>query len=339
MLLNCVFVYELSERLSMKFALVMRSFLGIALALAAFGSASPVRAQALIPLEVGTMAGDGSAEVFYAADQGFFKAEGLDVHITLFTNASAQASAVFAGTIAFGNGGVGSIGLARQKGILEKIAAPASVYDAQALTAALMVAKDAPYKTAADLDGKTIGTNGLQDQAQLESMLWLEKHGADLKTIKFVEIPFPEMAVALEAHRIDAALMVEPLMTAGATRVRLLGDAMGSIAPHFITTAWFASDSWLQANPDTAARFVRAVAKTAAWANVHHAETEQSLIRSLKLDPAIAHSMTRSVYGLVLDPALMQPVLNTFLHFGVLTKPVAAEDIVWKESPMYKGPR
>jgi len=32
-------------------------------------------------------------------------------------------------------------------------------------------------------------------------------------------------------------------------------------------------------------------------------------------------------------------VLNTFLHFGVLTKPVAAEDIVWKGSPMYKGPK
>jgi len=70
------------------------------------------------------------------------------------------------------------------------VIAPASVYDPKALTAVLMVAKDSPVKSAAELNGKIIGTNGLQDQAQLESMLWLEKHGADLKTIKFVEVPF-----------------------------------------------------------------------------------------------------------------------------------------------------
>jgi ABC-type nitrate/sulfonate/bicarbonate transport system substrate-binding protein len=31
-------------------------------------------------------------------------------------------------------------------------------------------------------------------------MAWLDKHGADLKTIKFIEIPFSEMAVAIQQH-------------------------------------------------------------------------------------------------------------------------------------------
>ena len=194
-------------------------------------------------------------------------------------------------------------------------------------------------KNAADLDGKVVGTNGLQDQAQLESMLWLEKHGADLSTIKFTEVPFPAMAGALAQDRIQAALMVEPLITAGAADVRPFGDAMGAISAHFITTGWFAGDAWLQANPDVAARFVRAMLKTAAWANTHHAESAQILVRSAKLDPAIAAKMTRSTYGLVLDPALMQPVLDTFLHYGVLPKAMSADDVAWKGSPAYKKGR
>jgi NitT/TauT family transport system substrate-binding protein len=299
-------------------------------------AAGPARAAgALIPMEVGTMPGDASAEVYYGVEQGFFRDEGLDVHVTGFTNVSAQAAAVIAGTIAVGNGGVGSIAVARERGILEQVIAPASVYSPSALTAVLMVAKDSQVKNAADLNGKTIGTNGLQDQAQLESMLWLEKHGADLKTIKFVEIPFPEMAGALQQHRIEAALMVEPLITAGAGEVRTFGDAMGAIAPHFITTGWFASDAWLQANPDAAARFVRAMLRTAEWANGHHAESAQILVRSAKLDPVIAGKMTRSTYGTSLDPALMQPVLDMFVHFGVLPKPMSAADLAWRASPAF----
>jgi len=114
------------------------------------------------------------------------------------------------------------------------------------------------------------------------------------------------MAGALQQHRIEAALMVEPLITAGSADVQTFGDAMGAIAPHFITTGWFAGDAWLQANPDVAARFVRAMLRVAVWANAHHAESAQILVRSAKLDPAIAAKMTRSTYGTSLDPALMQ---------------------------------
>src|ERR1700761_3880635 len=89
----------------------------LALTLLAAGSAHA--ADALIPMEVGTMPGDASAEVYYGVEQGFFRAEGLDVHVTGFTNAPAQAAAIIAGTIAAGNGGVGSVALAREHGILE----------------------------------------------------------------------------------------------------------------------------------------------------------------------------------------------------------------------------
>jgi NitT/TauT family transport system substrate-binding protein len=294
---------------------------------------APVHADEPIHLEVATLPGDSSAEAFYAVDRGFFAAEGLDVHVTTMNNASAQAAAIASGSVAIGNGGIGSVALARAHGLLESVIAPASVYEPTALTAALVVAKDAPYTTAAQLNGKTLGTNGLSDQAQFESQLWLEQHGADVKSIRVVEVPFPEMAGALTQHRIDAALMIEPLITAHEGEVRKFGDAMGAIAPAFISTAWFAGDAWIAAHPDVAAKFVRAILKTAVWANAHHAETAQILIREAHLDPAIAGRMTRSTYGTKLDPKLVAPVLDLFHHFGVLATPVAASSVIWAASP------
>jgi ABC-type nitrate/sulfonate/bicarbonate transport system substrate-binding protein len=144
------------------------------------------------------------------------------------------------------------------------------------------------------------------------------------------------MAGALVQRRIDAALMVEPLITAAGSDIRPLGDAMGAVSPHFMTTGWFAADSWLQSHPDIAARFVRGMLKTAQWANAHHAESAQVLVHSAKLDPAIAAKMTRAVYGTVLDPALMQPVIDMFVHFNVLATPMAASDLMWKASPATK---
>ena len=281
------------------------------------------------PLEIATLPGDASAEVFFARDQGFFRDVGLDVHITVLPNVQAQASAIAAGTLAIGNGNVGSIAVAHERGIDLKFIAPASVYNPAALTARLMVAKGSPIRSAADLNGKVVGTNGLQDQAHLESALWIEKHGGDIKSVRFVEVPFPEMAAALARGRIDAALMIEPLLTAAGDDVQPLGDAMGAIAPRFMSTGYFAADAWLRAHGDDARKFNEAIMRAALWANAHHAESAQILIRSARLDPAIAAKMTRATFGTRLDPRLMQPVIDMFVHFGTLPRPLDANELIW----------
>jgi hypothetical protein len=98
----------------------------------------PGAAATLIPLEVGTMQGDSSAEVYYGVDQGFFAAEGLDVHITAFNNTAAEAAAASSSAVDIANGGVGTLAVARERGILNSVIAPASVYAAGAPTATLV---------------------------------------------------------------------------------------------------------------------------------------------------------------------------------------------------------
>jgi len=58
---------------------------------------------------------------------------------------------------------------------------------------------------AADLNGKTIGVNGLRDLQQLCAMSWVDKHGGDSKTLHFIEVRSRRWA-PLSLHRIDAGM-------------------------------------------------------------------------------------------------------------------------------------
>jgi len=68
-----------------------------------------------------------------------------------------------------------------------------------------------------------------------------------VNTIKFVESRFRRWLVALQNHRVAAALMVEPFMEAAKTVARpLTPGAAGAVAPHYLSMGWFSMDSWTQ---------------------------------------------------------------------------------------------
>jgi NitT/TauT family transport system substrate-binding protein len=160
-----------------------------AVALAALGTllvALPVGAQSpLTVVTVGTLSSDNSAAVYYAQELGMFKKVGLDVQISAMANGPATAAAVTGGALDIGVANVASIAVARTRGVPLKFLFPASIAGDGTLTDQIAVAKDSPIKTAADLNGKTIGVNGLRDLQQLCAMSWMDKHGGDSKTVQF----------------------------------------------------------------------------------------------------------------------------------------------------------
>ena len=75
----------------------MRLFICRALVAALVLGVSPVVVQAAdpLPLNLGVMPSDGTSEGFYAYDQGFFKAAGLDVKLTVMNNGAATSISRF----------------------------------------------------------------------------------------------------------------------------------------------------------------------------------------------------------------------------------------------------
>jgi NitT/TauT family transport system substrate-binding protein len=284
----------------------------------------------LLPLNLGVMASDGTSEGFYAYDMGFFKAAGLDVKLTVMNNGAMLTSAMTAGDLDIAIASVGVVAMAHDHNLPMRFVAPSAIYLGPPDATVLMVPKDSTVKTGADLNNQIVAINGLKDLTQFTSAAWIDKNGGDVKTIKFVEIPFSEMATALQNHRVAAALMVEPFIEAAKPIARSLGGAAGAVAPRYLTMGWFASDSWSQKNAETIRRFRIAIQKAAVWANAHPNETGAILLQHTKLSPDVIKTMVRAKFDTdaTVDPTIVQPVIDTAAKYGSISKPFPAADII-----------
>jgi NitT/TauT family transport system substrate-binding protein len=291
----------------------------------------PLRAQSAASIRIATTPIDIGAEPFYAEEMGFFKANGIDAKTQLISNGAAITSAVLGGTIDVAQSNVVSLALAHQRGLDVVVIAPAGLYSSKEPTSALVVAKNSPYQSAKDLNGKVIAANGLQNISQIGPEAWLDKNGGNLSSYKWTDMPFPDMIGAINTGRIDAALMAEPVLSdALADGSRVLGYAYDAIAPTFLIGAWFTTGAWAKKNPDLVRRFQKAMITTAAWANKNHAQSAQILSKATKI--VVRPTMKRATYGEKLDPALMQPLIDATVKYGTLKSSFPAIDLVAPEA-------
>lgn len=305
-----------------------RLLLSLLAAAALLAPPYPGRAQetaltiATIPIDVG-------AEVFYAQDQGFFKKAGIDAQIQSITNGPAITSAVAAGAVNIGFSNLVSLATAYKRGVPITIIAPAGLYSSAAPTSICAVGLNSAIKSAKDLDGKVFATNGLRNVGEFGPRAWIDANGGDSATVKFIEMPFPEMPLALARGTIDAALLAEPAATEAKGETRLLSKCYDGIAKSFLISAYFTTTAWAQAHPALVRKFQDVIRETAAWSNRNHDATAAILAREAKIDPAIAAKMVRSVYPEKLDPAQMQPVIDVTAKYGSLTAPFPAAEMIY----------
>lgn len=288
-----------------------------------------LRAADLTVVHAGTIPVDVSAVVEYASTLGYFKDAGLDVQIQVMQSGPVIAPAVIGGTLDVGASNIASIAAARERGLPLKFFAPAALATPQTTTDQVIVTKDSSIKSAADLNGKTVGIVAMKTMQDAAFRLWIDKHGGDSKTIKMIEIPFPSMVAALDAGRVDAAIPSEPFTSMSAATDRGLGGVYGSMPGPFLVFGFFATETWLATNPDVAVRFAGAIHRAALWANGHPKESAVMLAAFTHLDPSVAAAMGRAVYATSLDPAMLQPVLDNAIRYGMLDKPMDANDLIW----------
>jgi NitT/TauT family transport system substrate-binding protein len=303
----------------------------VLLSFAAVAGGSPSGAQQLATLKIATTPTDIGSQVFYAEDRGFFKAAGLDGQVQVISNGAAITSAVIGGAVDIAQSNVVSLAAAHLAGLDVVIVAPAGQYASNVPTSALVVAKNSPIKTAKDLDGKTIAGNGLKNITQVGAFAWMAKNGGDPSTAKFVEMPFPDMAGALETGRVDAAVIAEPELSATLAKGdRVLGYCYDGIAPRFLIGAWFTSGAWAKAHPDLVKRFQRAMAATADWANKNQSASAELLTKYTQI--VVEPTMKRTVYAAKLDPAMIQPLIDASAKYGAIGSTFPAIDLIAPEA-------
>ena len=290
--------------------------------------ATPSGTQTLPVLRVATTPIDTGSQVYYAADEGFFKKAGFDTEITSLNSGSAITAGVNAGSFDFAQVNIISLAQARERGVPFVLVAPAGLYAEKSLTSALVVAKTAPFNAAKDMNGKTIAVNALSSIQQLGVAAWLDKNGGDSTTVKFVEAPIPQMVPSLAAGRLDGALVAEPELDTveHGSAARVLGPAYSGIAKTFLISAWVTSAQFAHDHPDVVRKFADVMAETARWANAHGADSGPILQKYTKV--AVTPTMARVQFAEAFNAGQIQPVLDAAVKYGLVKSPTTTATLL-----------
>lgn len=245
-------------------------------------------------------------------------------------NSGAAVSAgVIGGSIDIGKSNGFGLVLAHAKGIPFLLQAPASNYSTDFPSGELVVAKDSPIRSARDLNGKTLAVPAVGDLFAIVDSGWIDQNGGDSRTVKFVELPIPAAVEAVAAGRVDAATIVNPLLTDAlkAGKVRVLGKSFDSLAKHFTVTYYFTTAEFSSKNADVLARFRKGLAESVAYVLAHQVETAPAIAKFTGGDLQTVETM-HPVLGTLLQPAMIQPIIDAAVKYKAIPTTFSARDMI-----------
>jgi ABC-type nitrate/sulfonate/bicarbonate transport system substrate-binding protein len=277
-------------------------------------------AQPLTAVRIASAPDEDILGALWALDSGAFRKAGLDVTIQKANSGAAVAAAVLGGSIEIGKSSLVALITAHAKGLPLVVVAPAALYDAKDPTVALVVAKDSPAKSGADLNGKTLSVSSLNDQNAIAMEAWIDQHGGDAKTVKFIELPSAAAPDAVAAGRVDAATLGTPILSEAlqSGKCRILGRSFDAIANRFVLAAYFCTAEYAAKHRDAVDRFRNVIFSAARYVNGHHAETVPTMAKFTRIDPSIIAAMPREELAVNLDPQLMQPLIEAATHYKAI---------------------
>ena len=199
----------------------------------------------------------------------------------------------------------------------------------------VIVRKDLPARTLKDLAGRVFAIPSKYSNQNLVIRKLMKDEGVDPASIRFVELPPPDMPGALASKAIDAYFIGEP----HAARAELDGSGRvlyhaKDIWPRFISCVLVVTDRLIAERPAVVRDLVRGIAESGEWADTHRLEAarlvgpyfrqDESLIRYVLTQPPDRVSYRMLTPG---DDE-MQVIADMALEAGILDRRLDVRGLV-----------
>ena len=249
-------------------------------------------------LTVAVVPASGAAGLYIAQQDGYFTAAGLHVKIVPVASGGDVLANLVNGSVDVDEGQWTSDIDAQVAGI--KLHALAAGNAGGPGVQEVTVPPGSGIRTVKQLAGKTIAVNALAGLTVLLIDTVLAANGMSPSQVHYVVVPFPAMAAALAAHRVDAAFMIEPYLTqaeTGSGDVPLFDLDQGA-TQNFPLTGYVATQAWMSQYPKTAAAFTAALAKGQQVAATSRPAVEKALIANTTISKQTAAIMATGTFPL-----------------------------------------
>jgi len=280
-------------------------------------------------ITLGTLPIVDVAPIQVAQDEGLFEAEGLTVTTEVMQGGAAAIPALVSGDLDIAFGAWPSFFLANAEGLeLKAVAAGVSATEGFTLIQAL---PDSGLEGApADLAGRTVAVNTLNNLGELAVRSAVQDAGGDPQAVELVEIPFPDMVAALERGDVDAIWAVEPSATAAANQLDAVTvvDSYINSMEGFPVAGFQATAQFAEENPNTVAAFQRAMSAAAEMIAADEQVAIDAILSYTELPEELATELTLPSFDSELSTDDLQRVSDYMNEFGILEEPVDAQELV-----------
>jgi sulfonate transport system substrate-binding protein len=198
---------------------------------------------------------------------------------------------------------------------------------------AILVQRNSPIKTLADLKGKKIALNK-GSNVHFLLVRALEKAGVKYSEIEPIYLAPADARAAFERGAVDAWVIWDPFMAAAeaATGARTLTDATG-LAPN--RQFYLASQKFTDANAAVVDAIVAEIADIDGWADGKEKAVAEELSVGIGVPASVLEvALKRQTYGVhPLDDAAIgdqQRIADTFYALGLIPKHVVVAGVVRK---------
>jgi NitT/TauT family transport system substrate-binding protein len=294
----------------------------------------PAEAQ-VTKLRVSTVPIMDSAPLQVALAKGYFTEQGLEIDTTPTVGGATGLPAVAAGQIQIAFSNIVSTILGAKQGLGFTVIAAGSSTDANPPELGGMVArKGSNLKTGKDFEGKRVGVNTRNNINWVFIREWVEMTGGSPDKVTFLEVPFPQMIDAVRRDSVDAAMTVEPFLSAGVKggTVDLVGWPYNVVLKRMPVAQYVATKTFIQANPDAIERFVRAYNRGVDWTNANKGTEEWVKIISgyTRMAPDQLQSITSPVFNKTVDAEGVAKIAGLMRKHGLIQGEVDVKDLLYK---------
>ncbi|WP_316168556.1 MULTISPECIES: aliphatic sulfonate ABC transporter substrate-binding protein [unclassified Bradyrhizobium] len=262
-----------------------------------------------------------------------FRADGIDIVWVDFQFGPPLLEAINVGSVDFGYVGDAPPIFAQAAGAKVRYAAAVKQNGS---SQAIIVPKDSPIRTLADLKGKRVAF-GRGSSAHNLLVAALEKAGLSWSDIIPAPLAPADATAAFVKGSVDAWSIWDPYLALAELKENARAIVFDKDV-HKPNSFYIVGNDFVEKYPGLVAKLNAAFAAEGVWANSHHEEVAKAQAEATGVDlAAVRRFVDRSIYSVVpLDDDIIksqQAVADRFARVGLIPKPVNVADIVWKWTP------
>lgn len=276
-------------------------------------------ATATTHLKVGVIPIVDVAPIYLGKEQGFFSQHHIDLELVQESGGAAAIPGVVSGDFQLSFGNVTSVILAASQNLPLKMISEgnSSTGDASTDFSGVVVPPDSAIKSAKDLAGKTVAVNNLKNIGEVTVRNAVDKDGGDGKSVKFVELNFPDMPAAVANHQVDAAWVVEPFLTAATAQgARNVSSNFASI-PDLTVACYFTTQQYIAQHKDVVDNFRAAIQESLKYATDHPDEVRRIVTTYTTIKSDVASQIKLPGYPQDMNVASLKTVASLMNKYGI----------------------